>query len=1082
MKPLKLTMQAFASYGQETVIDFTQTNQNLFLITGDTGAGKTTIFDAIVFALYGEASSVHNKKKGQELQSQYGDYMLEPYVELSFSEGYGDHRGKYTVRRVPRHKRHKLRGTGFIAENEKVTLTMPDGSDYMGKNEDINRKLEEILGLSKTQFMQVGMIAQGEFMELLRASTSDKIPIFRKLFHTDLYYELENELLNRCRAKQADIGRIKVACQTEIAHIEVPEDYEPAEDILAVIEKILNADRLYTSDLEFLTERLQSMCEWIADKAVENQNDLERARLERDKHRDICQAGEKLDEFYQQLDRAEKELESCKGEKREILSLGQLISDIHASYDIKAVYDPYVDAEKLVTDTEAQLKKQEEILPSLQSTYRSAEETEKKRELEKEEEIAAYSKVQDRVNKAIKLFQDIGETEKEILSLRKSKSEAENLEKSAKKDLKELGEQEKIWRKQYQDLSTIAVEEEKNRAAYSELEAIESDYDVVEDDLEEWKKQRENSEQARKRYVRARDAYNQANHHYIEQQNAFYDAQAGIIAREKLVPGQPCPVCGSTHHPDPHPLLPEHQDLTREHIESLNRELLILHKSMTDKNEDSVTQNQIFQGKEENYVNHKRRLMEQLKKKGFDLSGIMESGSTGQRELSGEEEKTSLSEIKKLIDDKRNLLAQEELRINKDKKMFQTLEESLYGVEEKKSLLQKGMEEASRTLAESAASLAAKTERYRTLMDSRAYDSAEEAKKSLADAKENKRAREVAYEEAHEAARRAKKAKDTAEALIRQCLETLPAYRITCDERKKAYQKILEEKAPDQRRWEDIISAYTREDAESFRRKIEDHNQRKTAADTQKKTALNLIGNQQRPDLLQLKENMIQAEERLSDRQKKYDLIKRYHEIDERVLQELSPRMEERRNIMEEYNRLDSLYQRLAGKVSGSRMDIETFVQRYYLERILHAANLRFQEMSGGQFVLRMYELDKAGEGKNHGLDLMVYSTVTGREREVRTLSGGESFMAALSLALGMADQIQENSAAVNLDMMFIDEGFGSLDDHSRGQAIKILHNMADTSKLIGIISHVTELKQEIEDQLIITKDKDGSHHRWVIS
>ena len=129
-----------------------------------------------------------------------------------------------------------------------------------------------------------------------------------------------------------------------------------------------------------------------------------------------------------------------------------------------------------------------------------------------------------------------------------------------------------------------------------------------------------------------------------------------------------------------------------------------------------------------------------------------------------------------------------------------------------------------------------------------------------------------------------------------------------------------------------------------------------------------------------------------------------------------------------------------------------------------------------------MYGLEKAGEGRNKGLDLMVYSTVTGKEREVRTLSGGESFMAALSLALGMADQLQETSSAMNLDIMFIDEGFGSLDEHSRDQAVRVLQRMAQGSKLIGIISHVTELKQEIEDQLLVVKDEDGSRAGWQIS
>ena len=204
--------------------------------------------------------------------------------------------------------------------------------------------------------------------------------------------------------------------------------------------------------------------------------------------------------------------------------------------------------------------------------------------------------------------------------------------------------------------------------------------------------------------------------------------------------------------------------------------------------------------------------------------------------------------------------------------------------------------------------------------------------------------------------------------------------------------------------------------------------------------------------------------------------------IDQKVCQALKPQMEERSEVMHQYEKINGLYQLLSGNRKNSRMDIETYVQRHYLEQILEAANQRFQDMSAGQFELRMCDIDKAGTGKNRGLDLMVYSAVTGKVREVRTLSGGESFMAALSLALGMADQIQESSAAINLDMMFIDEGFGSLDEHSRDQAVKVLQNMAEGEKLIGIISHVTELKQEIEDQLIVTKDDQGSHTRWQIS
>ena len=188
------------------------------------------------------------------------------------------------------------------------------------------------------------------------------------------------------------------------------------------------------------------------------------------------------------------------------------------------------------------------------------------------------------------------------------------------------------------------------------------------------------------------------------------------------------------------------------------------------------------------------------------------------------------------------------------------------------------------------------------------------------------------------------------------------------------------------------------------------------------------------------------------------------------------------KEMIHKNHQLTTLYNQLSGNVSGSRMDLETYVQRTYLERILVEANRRFYDMSAGQYELHLKNIEQAGEGKNKGLDLMVYSFVTDSEREINTLSGGESFMAALSLALGMADEIKESAAGIDLDIMFIDEGFGSLDDHSRDEAVKVLMDMSEGTKLIGIISHVSELKQEIEDQLVVSKDDNGSHVKWQIS
>ena len=279
-----------------------------------------------------------------------------------------------------------------------------------------------------------------------------------------------------------------------------------------------------------------------------------------------------------------------------------------------------------------------------------------------------------------------------------------------------------------------------------------------------------------------------------------------------------------------------------------------------------------------------------------------------------------------------------------------------------------------------------------------------------------------------------------------------------------------------------MTESYDKADRQQFEEKIRQYQSKLSAAGKQKAVAEKAIDGRVKPYMEQLCSEQNVAEAAWKKEQALYERYAEMYKTNHRVCEALMPKMAERSKIMEEHRRLDDLYNLLAGKVTGARMDIETYVQRYYLERILYAANRRFGEMSAGQFELRMCDITKAGEGRNRGLDLMVYSNVTGKEREVRTLSGGESFMAALSLALGMADQIQQSSSAIHLDMMFIDEGFGSLDSQSRDQAVRVLQQMAGGSKLIGIISHVSELKQEIEDQLIVSKDEEGSSARWQIS
>ena len=281
-----------------------------------------------------------------------------------------------------------------------------------------------------------------------------------------------------------------------------------------------------------------------------------------------------------------------------------------------------------------------------------------------------------------------------------------------------------------------------------------------------------------------------------------------------------------------------------------------------------------------------------------------------------------------------------------------------------------------------------------------------------------------------------------------------------------------------------VVEQHRKNEVRTLQEAIEQYQSQRGKYEGMKATAVETIAGREKPDVGILQNTMAAAEEQLKSADTAYSRCQQMCMVDERIYEALSPKMAQHIDLARQFAEIDGLYRRLSGNQSGAHMDIETFVQRQYLQSILNAANQRFRQMSSNEFELRMIDDEHAGEGRtNQGLDLMVYSYATSETRRVETLSGGETFMAALSLALGMADQIQATSGSIHLDMMFIDEGFGSLDDHSRDNAIDVLKKMAGGSKLIGIISHVSELQQQIEDQLVVTRDvHTGSHARWIIS
>ena len=1061
MKPLRLKMQAFGSYGKETTIDFEKVNQNLFLITGDTGAGKTTIFDAIVFALYGEASSSSNKKEGVVLQSQYVSYEYEPFVELVFSERSGEEQEIYTVRRVPRHLKLITRGAnkGKAKENTgSVSLIMPDGMEYPTKETD--RKIQEIVGLTKSQFMQVAMIAQGEFMDLLRAKSDDKKVIFRKLFNTEMYQDIVNELANRKRTKEKEIAVLRTQCQSDLGRVCIPEEYE-SEKLKELKTQMADGEMSRLSD--FLDE-LELLCNWLNEHTLAAENAYRKAGRDRDAKNEAYTRAEGLLKWFEQLDAAEQKLKECEADKAKTEALLSLISRIRDAYEIQGNYALLEDARKHLKDTKEALENQEKTLPALKEAREKAENTEKESKQIHDQELQNHSKTVEKVEKALEIFDQINVLRMRVEADKKANDAAAKTTKKACETQEKLDQQETKWKAQSEELAEtekkLVIAENKKQEA-----------DAVSQEIQEVRALGKQAERCRQIAIKTRDDYAKttkdyetANAEYEELRRRFLNAQAGFLA-EKLEPGKPCPVCGSTEHPHPHQKSVDHVDISEEKLQIMQENVDKLRKKQEQESGESAAANSEYKTRKDTYVESVHKLQARL-----------------HRSISSITEETTVTEMSNALELWKQQTEAELEKLASEEKLLFRIRENLQKMDEQKKELQEKLEKCRKDEKTAAEKLAASEAELKNMKGSSEFQTKEDAEEALRQSEKARNHAEKIYAKASKEAEVTLNTQKQAEALISRYQHELPEQKRLADERDSFYIKIMENKKMNEEAWKELVETYSRIAAEEFQQTVTAYAQKKAAAEAGKTAAQNAIGEANRPVLEEIQKEKEAAEAAYLEAEKIYDRLRINNKDNREVLDSLLSKLEERKTLLEEHARIDALYRMTSGNVSGARMDLETYVQRYYLERILYAANRRFQEMSAGQFELRMYDLEKAGEGRNRGLDLMVYSTVTGKEREIRTLSGGESFMAALSLALGMADQIQQSSAAINLDMMFIDEGFGSLDEHSRNQAVRVLQEMAEGSRLIGIISHVSELKQEIEDQLIVNKDENGSYVKWQIS
>lgn len=1065
MKPIRLTMQAFGSYGEKTEIDF-QKGGDFFLISGDTGSGKSTIFDAMMFALYGEVST-NGSGKENELLSQFVDVRNDkPLVSLVFTAHQHGQEETYKITRTPRHIRPAKRpGAKQQEEGETAELLMPDGSQYPGKLSETNRKIEEIVGLTADQFRKVVMIAQGEFMDFLRAGSKEKTALLRDLLKTDYYYQLSERLKTLAKEKNT-AAKTQRANMSFFAGRAVTEGL-PEEDAQALEAAkgavIKAAEKLQPEQVDTLAEVLSAVCARLQLQQGELAKQQTAAQNDRDDCMKRIEAAQPLMKRFEELESAEKTLQECAAQADEIEKKRGLIGKIRDAWAIEPKYQRMKDAQKALTDAQRELAAKQQELPQLKQTAADAAAFHQQMEKTKDAATTQCAEVETKVEKALKTFDALDEAEKALRQAEEADTKAKTNAESAKKALDDFKKQEDAWRKQEAELQGVEAAYEVCKQQNQQYRDLKKSLEELQSSRKDVQEKRRQAEAAAETYVGATQKYQREQKAYDDYRLVFLNAQAGLLARE-LAPGKPCPVCGALEHPAPCQLTQENQQLNREQLERRRKAADDAAKAQEEKAKESesaqvkLTERQkAVEEAEKKLVENARNIRENVTMAtAADVEAMLQAWLPELQSAS----KSVQAKVKALDDVRKNL---DGAKAEREK-----LEEAASAAQEtaKSTAVKKAEAEKTWKL-------------HQEELSSSAYRTREDAVAQRTQAQEAKQKAEAAASQAAEKERQAQKAETDCETQIRRLNEEMPQKQGNAEEFNQQYQQTMAEKSLDEAQWRQLTADYDAEEPDRLQKEVSDFDQRKSKAEGQCATAQNAIAGREKPDMAKLEAASKAAESALKEASDALEAAKHLRLNNEKVLEDLREGREPLAEACKAANTAQHLSDVMAGTESGNRMNLETFVQRSYMEKILCDANRRFRDMSNGQVELKLIPVEDAGEGKNKGLDLEVYSIVTGKTRSVNTLSGGESFMAALSLALGMADQIQAATAAIHLDVMFIDEGFGSLSDNARNEAVNILKEMAGKQRQIGIISHVSELKDEIENQLIVKKDDRGSHISW---
>lgn len=1054
MKPVKLIISAFGPYADRMpAIDFEQfENKGLFLISGNTGAGKTTIFDAICFALYGETSGTYRDTKN--LRSEYAKPSVESYVDFYFT-----HQGKsYHVYRKPSYDRPKQRGEGMVTEKEKAEFYCEDAIPVEGTVQ-VNNAVKELLKIDFKQFKQIAMIAQGEFWDLLNASTEDRTKILRTIFMTSGYQNIGYRLKDR---KNAGYSGRKTAEDSIVQYFQgakAAKDSVLAGELLSLQEKAeasssaWNLDTMLTILSDIISEDRSALKENKKRLTAENKRLEEKKKAFHNAHIN--------NEFLYRLQSFEEEKERLDGRRDEIRELEYLTKrQKTAVRKLKPVFDTWKKEEMEAAKTKEEITAKKKELADVQAAVILAQEN-----LEK--------CLQDRpraewlLKQSEKLKEDMEKYEKrdvlvlEIEELAKEGVHLEEEERRLKETEQDLKDRMKKLDREIKSLQNCGVQLVQIHTEGKELRLLESEItDIKDHAIPDYEKKVKVLGEKQDTFRRVQEEYEEILAKRRRCERILEHSRAGMLAKN-LEEGKKCPVCGSVHHPEP-AVLPE-ETVSDEEL----KELLENEESVKERKESILVETE----KAKTEVEARE---DQLKSRILSCMGLSQYSG----KFPVDDSMEGLLLVIPLV------LSSVEERVLANKKEEGRVKKDCMAYDKAISDIEKARGEETDSLTARKEAYNTRKEKNRTVLAEKKTALREYEKLVFPDLKTAGKEQEKAEEEAGkilhgiEDAQTCRQEEDTRKVKAESALDVLET----------TFRSQTEQTEESEKRFKELLKAEKFVSKEVF---LDFVTNEETIAESE--STINAYQQAVQTNIQQLKQAGEDAkgktavdENRLEEEVKEQNLLvevlrEENMQISFRLERnkEIKKKIEGLRGTLEKFRREHDICTRLCDLIMGNitnkaKITFEQYIQAAGFDHIIAAANRRLLPMSDGQYEL--FRKDDSDDKKSKTiLNLEVEDHFTGHRRPVGNLSGGESFKASLSLALGLSDTVSCNLGGVQMDALFVDEGFGTLDKKSMESAMDILVNLSGTNKLVGIISHREELMENIPQQIRIEKTKEGS-------